>query len=680
MIRTLLVLLVVLQAGRAQPRNMESLNAGWKFIRQDVAGADAADFDDSHWQSVKLPHTWNAFDGQDGGNDYYRGIGWYRRTLTLGPEHAGKRIFVKFDAASTVAHVYVNGAFAGMHKGGFSAFCFDVTPLVRLDTINLIAVKVSNAHDSTVAPLRGDFTIFGGLYRDVHLLVLEPVFISPLDCASSGVYVKQTEVGASRAHLEITTLLCNNTPGTKKATVVATIQDHGGRIVASGRSRVTLPSGIQQESLQNIVLERPRLWNGRHDPYLYRVIVELFDGRQLRDRVVEPLGIRFFRVDAENGFFLNGRPYRLHGVNRHQDRQDKGWAIGKKEFEEDYALIEEIGATTVRLAHYQHAKGFYDLCDRGGMIVWAELGLVDFVSDGRTFEECTRQQLAELIKQNYNHPSIVFWSLFNELIPDKNEDLYGRTVVGLNTLAHQLDPTRLTTMASRSMYDGNEFINTVTDLVAYNVYKGWYEEMPEDFAAYADSLHSRFPRHRIGIGEYGAGAGTTQHEVPPQKPRTTARWHPEEWQNVYHEAHWKAMAARPFLWGTYIWNMFDFASDSRLEGELPGRNDKGLVTFDRKIRKDAFFWYKANWNPEPMVHITSRRFSVRPPGQTEVKVYSNCDSVSLVLNGDDLGTKRSDDRMFVWHPVEFKTGENNVRAIGRKNGKTVIDTCSWQVK
>ena len=674
------IMLVVNSLALTEPRVTMTVESDWMFILQNPPGAEATEFPDSSWDEIDLPHTWNAFDGQDGGNNYYRGVGWYRKHFSIDDAFRTKQLFLRFDAAAITAVVYFNGILIGSHKGAFSAFCFDITPVVKFDSPNVIAVQVSNTADSTVAPLRGDFTIFGGLYRGVQLLALEDLSISPLDFASSGVYVKQSEVSLESADLEITTVLRNASSIPKTASIRSTIFDEWGDPVASVESERSLAPGLQEGEIQKTSIRNPRLWNGRIDPYLYRVVVEVHEGKVLKDRIVQSFGVRYFTVDAERGFFLNGAPYRLIGVNRHQDRQDKGWAIGRKEHEEDYRLIEEMGCSAVRLAHYQQAREFYDLCDRGGMIVVAEVALVDFVHPDEAFENNIRMQLTELIKQNFNHPSIFFWSLFNELIPDSDRDLYGNLVIKLNTLAHALDPTRLTTMASRSMYDGNEFINTVTDAIGYNVYKGWYEEMPEDFAAYADTLHARFPGHKISITEYGAGAGTTQHEVPPRKPTTTARWHPEEWQAVYHEEHWKAIETRPFLWGTFVWNMFDFASDSRLEGERPGRNDKGLVTYDRQTKKDAFYWYKVHWNPAPMVHITSRRFTPRPGGPTEVKVYSNCDSVALFLNGLRVGTRFGEARIFSWDVVHLVNGTNRIEALGKKDGKTYRDFCVWEAE
>jgi beta-galactosidase len=397
------------------------------------------------------------------------------------------------------------------------------------------------------------------------------------------------------------------------------------------------------------------------------------------DQVTETTGIRSFLIDDEQGFILNGKPYRLCGVNRHQDRENVGWAIGPKEHKEDFALIQEIGATAVRLAHYQHAKEFYALCDRGGMVVWAELALVDEILPNEQFRDNLRHQLTELIKQNYNHPAICFWSLQNELVPDNDRTLYGNIVEELHLLARALDSTRPTTVASRSKYDPDEKMNSVSDLLAYNVYRGWYEGKPEGFAAFADRLHAKYPQRKMAISEYGAGAGIHQHEWPVKKPAPRGAWHPEEWQSVVHEITWKAIEERTYLWGSFLWNMFDFGSDGRSEGEQTGQNDKGLVSYDRKIKKDAFFFYKAHWNPEPMVYITSRRYNPRPEGITTVKAYANCEAVELFVNGKSFGKKTGSDHIYVWDNVALSEGTARVSVVGTVGTRRLKDSCEWVV-
>ncbi|HCA81189.1 MAG TPA: beta-galactosidase [Bacteroidetes bacterium] len=662
----------VFVSASAQGKQEILLNKGWKFTRENPPDAQKVDYKDSYWETISLPHTWNARDGQDGGNDYYRGTGWYRKTMLLEAGWRGKKLYLKCDAASLAAEVFINGISVGRHKGGFGAFCLDITPQVNPGTQATIALKVTNARDTAISPLRGDFTIYGGLYRGAHLLVTEELAISPLDDGSSGVYVRQANVTDNAADIEVTAKILNASDIHRSSKVRVTILDHMGKTAKQSETALDLGPNATVDAVLDISLQRPHLWNGRRDPYLYRVVTELLERGKVVDRVVESLGVRSFSIDADKGFFLNGKPYRLHGVNRHQDRENMGWAITEKEHIQDFRMIEEIGANAIRLAHYQQAKEFYDLCDRGGMVVWAELALVDEIHPSKEFAVVCQQQLRELIKQNFNHPSIFFWSLQNELIPDADPGMYTQLVKDLSSLAKDLDPTRLTAVASRSKYDGTDGINSATDVIGYNVYRGWYDGKPGDFGGYVDKLHENFPQHKIAISEYGAGASVRQHEDPPQKPLTRGPWHPEEWQSYLHEVTWKAMVERPYLWGTFIWNMFDFGSDGRSEGDRFGQNDKGLVSFDRTVRKDSFYWYKANWNPEPMVHITSRRFSPRPVGSIDLKVYSNCDSVELILNGSSLGVKSSVDKIFVWTACELKSGKNEIVAVGSKRVKDRI--------
>jgi beta-galactosidase len=662
-----------------QPRVVLPINEGWKFIRQDIPNASQEQCNEAQWQPVILPHTWNAIDGQDGGDNYYRGIGWYRKRLIIDDRFAGRGVYLWFGAASTAARIFLNGVFVGEHRGGFAAFCFDVSKLIRFGEANLLAVQVSNARDSTIAPLSGDFTVFGGLYRGARLLLLNAVAVSPVDDASPGVSIHSDHSTPESADVIARTRIRNTSREERKVHVRCTITDHRKDQVSSGESDVTVRAGDEGDATMTLTIDSPRLWKGTRDPYLYGMTVELSTGGDLVDRVVETFGIRSFSVDPQRGFFLNGLPYPLHGVNRHQDREDKGWAIGPAEHREDFALIKEMGCNAVRLAHYQHAPECYALCDSGGIAVWAELALVDRVSDGSPFLENCASQLRELIKQNYNHPSIFCWSLFNELIPDRRERLYESIVAHLNRTAKELDPSRFTTAASRGNYDGSAGTNRITDLIGFNLYKGWYEPELNAFAPFVDTLHARYPDLKLAIAEYGAGAGVHSHEDPARLHDTRGRWHPEEWQSVVHESTWTAIAARPFLWGSFVWNMFDFASDSRSEGEKEGINDKGLVTYDRKVCKDAFYWYKANWATEPMVHITESRFTHRSGIRVSIKVYSNCDDVELFIDGNSMGRRESAGRIFSWHDLTLHEGTHQLRARGVHGSAIFRDTCTWQI-
>jgi beta-galactosidase len=653
-------------------------NRPWRFIRQDVAGAEAINFDDSAWQTVNLPHTWNNLDGQDGGGNYYRGAAWYRRHFKPGSQLAGRSLFLKFDGAATTADVFVNGTLAGTHKGNFAAFCFDVTSLLHVGQDNIIAVRVDNAATEDIAPLSADFTVFGGLYRDVHLLALDNLSVSPLDYASPGVSIKQVAVTPEQAELEATTKLRNANSASKLATIHYLITDREGRTARELSAPATVEAGASTDIVQRITLAKPHLWNGRPDPYLYQLTVEVRDGKRLTDGVTQPFGVRSFRVDPDQGFFLNDRHYPLYGVSRHQDRVDKGWAIGSAEHEEDFRLIEELGCTAVRLAHYQHAQHFYDLCDRGGLVVWAESPLVNAIGPSAAFADNARTQLTELVKQSFNHPSIVCWCLFNELHSKtswNDAPASWDLVPELNKLVKQLDPTRLSTSAACIRAD--DPLNFVTDIIGFNRYTGWYFGAPTYWPNTLDELRQKLPSRAIGISEYGAGASIQQHELNPQQPKTDSHWHPEEWQCTVHEAAWKAMKERPWLWCAFVWNMFDFAVDNRDEGDHAGRNDKGLVTYDRKTKKDAFYWYKANWSDTPFVYITSRRFVNRVEPKTPVKIYSNCGAVELRINGVSQPSLRSDDHIFLWKDMTLNRGKNRIEATGVWAGKKCTDSCVW---
>jgi beta-galactosidase len=667
-----------------EPRVTMDLNPGWKFIRQDVPGAQAVEFDDSAWGGVALPHTWNNLDGEDGGDDYYRGVGWYRRHLDLRGQQAqlgGKSLFLRFDGASITTDVYVNGKSAGLtHKGMFGAFCYNVTGLLDPAGDNVIAVRVSNARDANVAPLSADFTFYGGLYRSVRLLALDPLSITPLDDAGPGVYVKQSNVSVEQADLEITTKLRNAHAADRTATVRCKVLDATGGVAGTVSGLVQIGADDAADAVQRLTIEHPHLWNARMDPYLYHVEVTVWDGGQLTDREVVPLGLRFFRVDPDRGFFLNGQSYPLHGVNRHQDRQDMGWAIGPKEHEEDFNLIMEMGCTGIRLSHYEQAQEFYDLCDRGGLVAWAEVCLVNSVTVSPAFDENAKQQLRELIKQNYNHPAICFWGMFNELGEGKDPSLREagqkphqiELVRQLSRLAKRLDPTRLTTAASN--LEPDNALHQITDVMAFNRYYGWYSGSNADWGKGLDAIRAALPGRANGISEYGAGASVYEHELNPSQPKTSGTWHPEEWQCITHEQAYAAMKQRPWIWGTFLWAMFDFGSDGRHEGDHLGINDKGLVTFDRKIKKDAFFFYKANWSSEPFVHINDQRFTPRNVSKGPVKVYSNCDSVELKVNGQSAGVQSSEDHVFVWPNVTLRRGGNELEAIGIRQGRRYVES------
>ncbi|UJV46436.1 beta-galactosidase [Streptomyces sp. AMCC400023] len=664
------------------PRVWIQLNTGWRFIRSDATGAQAPGFDDSSWTSVTTPHTWNAVDGADGGNNYYRGVGWYRRHYTVPSTLAGKRLYLQFAGVNQVADVWVNGTYLGQHKGGYSRFRFDATGVLVPGGDNVIAVKVTNARDTNIAPVGADYTFQGGIYRNVSLWAVEDLHVRMTDYAGPGVYLRQSDVTAASATVTVTTKMWNDGNTTRSVVVRTVIADKSGTVVAETSSTAqTVPAATGREFQQTLRIDNPHLWNGVADPYLHNASVEIHDvtggGDRITDVVTERLGLRSLAVDADTGFRLNGSHLHLHGVNLHQDRAVKGWAISDADHTQDFDLIGEIGANAVRMAHYQHDQKDYNLADERGMVVWAEIPLVDIVTDSTAFTTSTQNQLRELIRQNYNHPSIAFWGIGNEQL-DYNGTATNRLLASLADIVEAEDPDRLSTYAVRGEDPDNAQAGLHTQTTGFNKYYGWYYGSKDnDLGAWADNLHANAPSRRIAMSEYGVGASTTQHALNPPKPAPGGSWHPEEYQSLFHEAAWKQLASRPYIWGTFVWAMFDFPSDGRNEGGQPGINDKGLVTRDRQTRKDAFHWYKANWADTPTLYITSRRWTQRTDATTELKVYSNASQVTATLNGTSLGTLTSNDHIFKWPNITLRPGQNTVTVTATINGTTYTDTVSW---
>ncbi len=659
-------------ADPARPaRETTPLDTGWRFHPADAPGAQDPGFDDSGWADVRVPHTWNAIDGANG-DAYYRGIGWYR--LAVPPPAAGRRHFLDFGGACLVSDVWWDGKYAGHHAGGYGGFRFDVTDLVSPGRAAVLAVKVSNASDPGVAPLGGDFSVEGGLYRDVQLISTDPVHIDALDYGGPGVYVRQRSVSAVAAELDVTVRVTNDSARKAAVTVGVVIGD--GDAAATAVRDVTVAAGSTVPVTMPVRLARPRLWNGLGDPYLYQVTARVSAGGGDRDAVGVPLGIRTFSVDADKGFFLNGKPYLLRGVNTHQScRPATGVAVSHADVDADYAMIRDLGANVVRMAHYQHSQREYDNCDRLGIVVWTEIPLVGWKTVSDAFTMNTQQQLRELIRQNYNHPSVAFWGLGNEQYAS---DAYtNQLLASLQALAHADDPERLTTYAHCCLSDTDP-LTSHSDVIGYNRYYGWYVTPIDGVGPWADGLHAADPPRRTGVSEYGAGGSPVQHEQDQAQPVPGSTWHPEEWQAIAHEHNWNELSSRPFVWGRFVWVMFDLPSAGRNEGDRPGINDKGLVTLDRTIKKDAFYWYQANWSPRPVVHITSARDTPRFTATTSVKVYANTPAVELRVNGITHGTVTPAGHIAQWSGVPLSPGSNVVEAIGLRDGRRVTDTATWE--
>jgi beta-galactosidase len=654
----------------------------WRFQLNAAADACAAkNFDDAAWENIKLPHTWNAIDGGTGDTNYFRGAGWYRTHITLPASAKGKRVLLEFDGAALATGVFVNSQPLGGHVGGYARFRFDVTDAVNFSGDNVLAVRVDN-QQTDFLNRNGDFTVFGGLYRPARILLTAPAHIATLDHASPGVFLTAKNVSTNGADVAARIEFANDAANKFSGTVRVTVNSPDGAKISSAAAKIKISANGAAETNLDFHIPRPRLWDGVAAPFVYQAMVELVDaGGRVVDSVVQPLGLRSFEVRPEAGFFLNGRHVALHGVNRHQDWPNKGWAIGTNEMLADFRILQELGANTVRLCHYQHDEFFSDLCDRGGLAVWAELAFVNdppFTQAGR---DNAKEQLRELIRQHYNHPSIFFWSLGNETWETMTNGAADRLLTELAAVVHSEDPSRLSTYASHHELD--DVRNFRADVLGFNKYFGWYDGEFSQMGVFLDQFHAANPQVPVGMGEYGAGASVFQHEemASARRPKTAGAWHPEEYQAKYHEEYWRQLKARPWLWGNYIWCLFDFASPTRMEGDTVGRNDKGLVTADRQTRKDAFYFYQANWTTNPMVHITSKRFSDRTEAKTEVKIYSNADAVELKLNGVSLGRKTSGDRRFVWPAVKLESGVNRIEAVAFSAGQPVAtDSCAWNCR
>jgi len=581
--------------------------------------------DKNDWEAVTLPHTWNAKDGQDGGNDYYRGTCYYTKKLALADVNGAEEVYIEFEGANSSADVYVNGQLAVHHDGGFSTFRANITEFLKEE--NEILVEVDNAPNDRVYPQMADFTFYGGIYRDVNLICVPKAHFDLDYYGGPGITVTPVVEGAD-AKVEVKGYF-TGLKGTEKVTYA--IKD-GDVIVAE-------TSVVAEDGKADFVIENAHLWNGRKDPFLYTLEATLLDGEKELDTREVKFGCRYFEIDPERGFILNGEEYPLRGVSRHQDRWGIGNALLPEHHKEDAELIYEVGATTIRLAHYQHNQYFYDLCDEMGFVLWAEIPYIsNHMPNGR---ENTISQMKELITQNYNHASIFVWGLSNEISMKGAEDpdlLENHRI--LNDLCHEMDKTRLTTMAVVSMCDMDAEYIQIPDTVSWNHYFGWYGGETDMNGPWFDNFHAKYPNLPVGMSEYGCEA-LNWHNSDPQQGDYS-----EEYQAYYHEELIKQLFTRKYIWATHVWNMFDFGADARAEGGEDGQNHKGLITFDRKYKKDSFYAYKAWLSDEPFVHICGKRYVDRVEDVTKVTVYSNQPEVELFANGKSLGKQTSDVHFF----------------------------------
>lgn len=627
-------------------REITTLKENWSFS-----------LDETQWESISLPHTWNNLDGQDGGDNYLKTKGHYKRELSFTKDDLAKECYLTFEGANSVAEVFLNDIFLGQHKGGYSTFRIPLHKAMK-EGKNTLYVTVDNTLRDDVYPTMADFTFFGGLYRMVSLIKVEKAHIALMDLGTSGVYITPI-LNEEKTQAKITVKAL--TEGASQENLCFELLDREGNIIQSKESKIN-----ETGTLVEFNVDHPVLWHGRVNPYLYTMKVSLMDKENKLDEVDIPFGIRSFRVDVNEGFFLNNESYALHGVSRHQDFKDKGFAIDRGNHKQDMELIKEVGATTIRLAHYQHDQYFYDLSDESGMVLWAEIPFISKYVGTDEADANAVSQMTELIKQNYNHPSIFFWGISNEITIGGDSERLLHFLREQHEMTKRLDPTRLTTMAHLLMVPIDSPHNKITDLVSYNNYFGWYLGEVGQHGPWLDKFHTEHPLIPIGLSEYGVeGILTYQNNAPKKKDYS------ETYHAYFHEAMLETFKSRPYLWSTHVWNMFDFSSDIRDEGGVQGMNNKGLITHDRSIKKDAFYVYKAYWSTEPFIHIAGRRFKNRVEGTTDITVYSTLDQITLSVNGEEIKTLRGS-KVFHFQEILLNSGENLIKA----NGLNVEDIIS----
>lgn len=619
-------------------RQIYNFNTKWGFSKEAL---EAPTTMPERWNWVNIPHTWNNIDGQDGGNDLYRGTAFYAKELEKMDLPKADRYFLEIQGANSSAILYINGKKLANHDGRYSTWRVDITD--ALEDKNLFVFEVDNSQNDRVYPQNADFTFYGGIYRDLNIIAVSESHFDLEYYGTPGIKVTPEVVGKD-AKVEVEVFVKNEKETQKLA---YTLKDAEGNVVAEKETPAS-------ETVASFEIENVHLWHGKKDPYLYTAEVCLKDEEEVLDNVSARFGCRTFEIHPENGFILNGEEYPLRGVSRHQDRWGIGNALLKEHHDEDMDLICELGATTIRLAHYQHDQYFYDLCDERGMVVWAEIPYIStHMPNGR---ENTISQMKELVVQNYNHPSIIVWGLSNEITMhgDSDEDLRENHVI-LNDLVHEMDKTRLTTMACVSMCSMDDPYVQIPDTVSYNHYFGWYGGDTSQNGPWFDEFHAKYPNIPIGCSEYGCEA-LNWHTSDPQQGDYT-----EEYQAYYHEELIKQFYTRKYMWATHVWNMFDFGADSRNEGGENGQNHKGLITFDRKYKKDSFYAYKAWLSDEPFVHICGKRYVDRVEETTKVTVYSNQPEVELFANGVSLGKQTCPEHFFYFEVPN--TGETTLVAV-----------------
>lgn len=673
-----MLLLGLLMAGSGVARDLISFNTGWEFKKgpfpEETVKAVAGWGD--KWEKVEIPHTWNAQDMQTRYKDFYEGAGYYRKSYFCPEDLKEKRVYLRFEGVGACAEVYVNNQLAGVHKGGYSAFAMEIGWALKPGETNEIIVKVNNMARPDVIPVNHVlFGVYGGIYRPVWLVVTEQCHIAVTDNASSGVYIRQKNVSKRAADISVTVKVDNSALQPRPVTLENTLYTQEGKMVATDKQSFDLTAQGTQAYTSSFHLNRPHLWQGRQDPYLYKVVSRLIQDGRLIDEVTQPLGVRSYEMVAGKGFYLNGEKYPMYGVCRHQDWWQLGSALTNEQHDFDLAQIMDVGATTVRFAHYQQSEYLYSRCDSLGLIIWAEIPFVNRVTGQEA--ENAKNQLRELIRQNFNHPSIYVWGLHNEVYAPHGYT--AQLTAELHDLAKTEDPDRYTVSVNGYGHMDHP-VNLTADIQAMNRYFGWYEKKIKDIDEWVEGLEKAYPHQRLILSEYGADANIHhQTELLGESLKWWEQYYPETFQTKVHEYHWSVIANHPYIVASYLWNMFDFATPMANRGGIPARNMKGLITFDRKTKKDSYYWYKANWSQEPVVYLTQRRNTDRERKETSVTVYSNRGTPKVYLNGKELQGVRKGytDVHYVFDTVVLSEGANVLKAVVRQGDKEYTDEIVW---
>jgi len=689
----LIISLLIGQFSYAQSRIEKSFNDGWKFYKANNS-TFFTDFENGQkyfenqgqwtklevWEDINLPHTFNKIDMQKDRN-FFEGKAVYQKSFTPSTADKSKRTFLKFEGVGAVAQLFVNGNYIGEHKGAYSMFVFEITNSLDYDKENTITVVTDNKSRKDIIPINHFlFPVYGGIYRPVHIITTNKTNFVVTDQASPGIYIRQKNVSNKSAEIQINAKVETKEKHIQDADLIIEIRDMEGKVIQAKTQAIKIsPQGVTYVN-ELINMKSPHLWDGIRDPYLYSLTAKIVSQGNELDVVKQPLGIRHIELIAGKGVFLNGKKYPMYGVTRHQDREGFGSALSFDQHKEDMMLIKEMGATTIRLAHYQQSPEIYALADTIGFLTWAEIPFVNRVSYYEN--DNAKQQIAELVKQNFNHPSIYIWGVHNEVYSKTADEQVPVLSRELSDIAKTLDPDRYTVaVTGYNVIDRQE--NLSTDVQGVNHYFGWYGGKIEDLGPWAQKVAQDFPDYKIMLSEYGADGNIdiSKEQVEPPDDVISGKAFPENYQTETHIQQWAAIEKNPVILASYLWNSFEFAVPAWNRGGVNARNLKGLITFDRKRKKDSFYWYKANWNPEPMLYLANRRDNIRSNNLTKIQLFSNLTQITISVNGKDYTAKQGvNSKHWIVENVELKKGENKIQAKGKNGNSEITDEMSWTLQ